>query len=254
MQKERQRFKKAYIRLRKRQQYNLKVIAMTLYWAGFTVLNGQNVKDMEGNVYPVIKIGSQVWMAENLKTTIYNNGDSIGTTSPSTLDITIENDPKYQWVYNDNENNLETYGRLYTWYAATDKRNICPTGWHVPSDAEWTTLTDYLTNNGYGYKDGKNEISKSMASTSGWTTNIIEGNAGNDEMTNNSSGFSAFPGGYRYGIGSFNGLGSYSYWWSSTEVNSTTAWYRNLSEQRNDAYRDNTNKQNGISVRCLKDH
>lgn len=234
--------------------FSLKVFAVTLFFTSFKELNGQNVKDIEGNIYPVIKIGSQVWMSENLRTSIYNNGDSIRTTSPSTLDITTENAPRYQWVYIDNESNLETYGRLYTWYAATDKRNICPAGWHLPSDAEWTTLTDYLTNNGYGYKDSKSEISKSMASTSGWTTNTIEGNAGNNQMSNNSSGFSAFPGGYRYGIGSFNGLGSYSYWWSTTEVYSTAAWYRNLSDQRNDIFRENSNKQNGLSIRCLKDH
>ena len=95
--------------------------------------------------------GSQVWMVENLKTTIYRNGDLVGTTTPATLDITSENTPEYQWAYDGIESNVVTYGRLYTWYAVTDSRNICPTGWHFPSDAVWITLIDYLKNNGYGY-------------------------------------------------------------------------------------------------------
>ena len=99
----------------------------------------------------MIPVGSQVWMAENLKTTMYRNGDLVGTTTPATLDITSENIPKYQWAYDGIESNVATYDRLYTWYAVTDSRNICPTGWHVPSDAVWITLIDYLKNNGYGY-------------------------------------------------------------------------------------------------------
>lgn len=91
-----------------------------------------------------MQIGTQVWMVENLKTTKYNNGDFIGTTSPTTLNIEAESSPKYQWAYDSNENNVSTYGRLYTWFATTDSRNICPTGWHIPTDAEWTTLVNFL--------------------------------------------------------------------------------------------------------------
>ncbi len=94
--------------------------------------------------YPVVEIGTQIWMAENLKTTKYSNGDLIGTTTPATLDITGESTPKYQWAYNGNESIVTTYGRLYTWFAVTDSRNVCPVGWHVPTDPEWTVLTDYL--------------------------------------------------------------------------------------------------------------
>jgi uncharacterized protein (TIGR02145 family) len=93
-----------------------------------------------------------------------------------------------------------------------------------------------------------------MASTSGWTTNSIEDNAGNDQISDNSSGFAAFAAGYRYGNGLFNGLGSFSYWWTATPAYSTNAWYRSISDQSNDVYRDNSSKQNGISVRCLKDN
>ena len=102
------------------------------------------VPDIDGNVYNTVTIGTQVWMAENLKTTKYRNGDLIGTTTPATLDISGESYTKYQWAYDGNESNVATYGRLYTWYAVTDTRNVCPTGWHVPTDAEWTTLTTFL--------------------------------------------------------------------------------------------------------------
>jgi uncharacterized protein (TIGR02145 family) len=102
------------------------------------------VTDGDGNIYGKVIIGTQVWLTENLKTTKYRNGDLIGTTTPAGLDIYDEVTPKYQWAYAGNEDNVATYGRLYTWYAITDTRNVCPTGWHVPSDAEWLTLENYL--------------------------------------------------------------------------------------------------------------
>ena len=89
---------------------------------------------MDGNVYTSVTIGTQVWMVENLKTTKYRNGDLIGTTTPSTLDISAEATPKYQWAYSGDGNNVNTYGRLYTWYAVTDTGNTCPLGWNVPTD------------------------------------------------------------------------------------------------------------------------
>ena len=101
--------------------------------------------------------------------------------------------------------------------------------------------------------DSGSEISKSIAAISGWITNSIAGNVGNDQTSNNCSGFTAFAGGYRYGSGLFNGFGSFSYWWSASEVYTTTAWYRSLSDHRNDVYRGSTSKQNGVSVRCVKD-
>lgn len=88
------------------------------------------VTDIDGNVYHTVTIGTQVWMVENLKVTKYRNGDLIGTTTPATLDISGEAEPKYQWVYDGKESNVSTYGRLYTWYAITDNRNVCPKGWH----------------------------------------------------------------------------------------------------------------------------
>jgi uncharacterized protein (TIGR02145 family) len=139
--------------------------------------------DPDGNVYTSVTIGTQVWMVENLKTTKYRNGDLIGTTNPATLDISTEPTPKYQWAYEGNESNVVTYGRLYTWYAATDPRNVCPTGWHVPSDVEWTTLENYLIANSFNY-DGstsENKIAKSLATATNWTSSSNTGAVGNTD-------------------------------------------------------------------------
>ena len=114
-----------------------------VFCIGLTKCQANSVKDIDGNIYRTITIGTQVWMAENLKTTRYRNGDLIGTTTPATLVIEGESAPKYQWAYDGNESNVATYGRLYTWYVATDSRNVCPIGWHVPTDAEWTVLTEF---------------------------------------------------------------------------------------------------------------
>jgi uncharacterized protein (TIGR02145 family) len=200
------------------------------------------VTDVDGNVYNTVMIGTQVWMKENLKTTKYNNGDLIGTTSPATLDIYGEDAAKYQWAYDGNESNVATYGRLYTWYAVTDSRNLCPTGWHVPSDAEWTALTDYLTNNGYGYEGSGGDIAKSMASS-----------VGNDQGSNNRSGFTALQSGCRLDDGTFVGVGFGGYWWSSTEDPTLNAYSREIYCDKSSVFNYLNVKQYGFSVRCLKD-
>ena len=214
------------------------------------------IKDSDGNVYTSVTIGTQVWMVENLKTTKYSNGDLIGTTAPATLDITSENIPRYQWAYGGNENNVNTYGRLYTWYAVIDSRNVCPTGWHVPTDAEWTILTDYLTNNGYGYQGSGSDIGKSMAATSGWRVDPTAGNVGNDQASNNSSGFTALPGGSRWSNGTFHYIGDDGYWFTSTELPVGYAWGRFMN-----FYSNSVNRRSGAiggggsgdTVRCLRD-
>jgi uncharacterized protein (TIGR02145 family) len=211
------------------------------------------VSDFEGNVYPTVLIGNQWWMAKNLKATKYNNGDQISTTAPVTLSIVNETSPKYQWAYLGNEGLAAIYGRLYTWNTVMDTRNICPTGWHLPSDTEWTTLTDYLISNGYGFQGSGDDIAKSMASTSGWLLHGIVGVPGNDQASNNSSGFTSLPGGIREPIGDFLYAGGDSYFWSSTENSATSAWYRIVDFDQFIIPRDNVNKKAGLSVRCLKD-
>ena len=207
------------------------------------------VEDRDGNIYQTIGIGSQIWMAENLKTTRYRNGDLIGTTAPATLDISGETTPRYQWAYDGNESNVATYGRLYTWYATTDSRNVCPEGWHVPSDSEWTILTDYLFINCYGYTSTvRTGIAKSLAATD-WHLGYSSSSG------NNSSGFTALPSGYRENTNrKFYGISLDCSWWSSTESSMTDANYRSMTYQNYlvSSYRDN--KQLGFSVRCLKDN
>ena len=214
---------------------------VTLKPTGNTVVNFNFVecRDADGYNYPVVQIGDQVWMAENLKTTRYRNGDPITE----------------QWAYNNDANNAAKYGRLYTWYAATDSRGIAPAGWHVPTDAEWTTLQNYLIANGYNY-DGTttgNKIAKALAATTDWYTYTGTGTPGADLTKNNSSGFTALPGGYRYDNGSFDYIGFYGFWWSSTENYATYAWGRSLGYGYYYLYSYYNPKSYGFSVRCLRD-
>jgi uncharacterized protein (TIGR02145 family) len=198
----------------------------------------ETVTDVDGNVYRTVTIGSRVWMAENLKATHYRNGDSIPHVTDSAL-----------WVgrttgaycdYNNSVANVATYGRLYNWFAVGDSRNIAPTGWHVPTDAEWQTLSDSL--GGSGVAGGKMK----EAGTTHW----IAPNTG----ATNESGFSALPGGYRYN--GFNGsfsMGYGAYFWSSTGINSSYAWSRHLYYDGSGFGHSSDVKGSGFSVRCVKD-
>jgi len=217
------------------------------------VINKGTIEDVEGNIYPTIKIGSQWWMAENLRTLTYNNGDIIGSTQPATLDISGETEPEYQWSYGGEEAAVESYGRLYTWYTISDDRGVCPSGWHVPTDAEWTILTDYLAGSGFGYEGSGTDIAKSMASAENWIPDGTPGSIGNSPETNNSSGFSAVPGGYRISSGVFQNTGIYTGWWSMVEKNSVSAWYRALYNNSSMMLRGSSNKRIGFSVRCIRD-
>ena len=214
-----------------------------------------SVTDINGNVYNTIIIGNQVWMQQNLKTTKYSNGDLIGTTVYASFDLDKSNEikPKYQWVYNGMESNVALYGRLYTWYTIIDSRNVCPIDWHVPTDVEWTTLTDYLTNNGYSYNGSGDKIAKSLAATFGWSKAGTAGNIGYDQTSNNSSGFAALPSGARYPYGSFGGIVSEGIWWSATKNDTTDAWNRSLYNSQSIIERGAWNKRIGYSVRCLRD-
>ena len=204
------------------------------------------VTDIDGNSYSTVQIGNQTWMAENLQTTRYRNGDLIGTTIPPTLDILSEINPKYQWAYDGEERNVATYGRLYTWSAATDSRGLCPTGWHLPSDYEWKLMEMALgmtqSQADLTLYRGTNQGTQ-LKSTSGW------GNNGNGT---NSSGFNAFPGGMRRLY--FENMGTSARFWSSTEGDGGYIWQRGLSSSEDRVFRrDNLWKIDGISVRCVKD-
>jgi uncharacterized protein (TIGR02145 family) len=203
------------------------------------------VKDIDGNVYHTITIGTQEWMVENLKTSKYRNGNLIGTTSPSTLDISGATEPKYQWAYDANESNVASYGRLYTWYAITDIRGICPIGWHIPSDDEWDILVNYL--GGSSVAGGKLKVTDTIY----WKANGpfgIHPNQGTNE-----SGFTALASGCRWATGTFFYKGYYTYWWSSTEDSPERAYHRSLGYEDDGVGRYNDPKNTGNSVRCIKD-
>lgn len=197
-----------------------------------------NIIDIDGNVYNTVTIGSQVWIKENLKTTKYRNGDIIGTTTPATLELLSQDNPKYQWAYAGNESTVSTYGRLYTWFAATDSRKVCPTGWHLPSDSEWNTLITFL--------GGEAGSKLKETGTSHW----ISPNTG----ASNTSGFTALPGGHRQEGGAFVDIGDNAYWWSSTEGSLISAWGRTLHNNTVNVFTSSTPKSYGYSVRCVKDN
>jgi uncharacterized protein (TIGR02145 family) len=225
--------------------------------------SGPTVTDIDGNVYHTVTIGSQVWMVENLRTTHFRNGDPI-LTSTEDSGMPGPNTYKCYWDYNRDANNSAIYGRLYGRDAASDKRNIAPEGWHVPSVVEWTTLFDYLTNNGYGYKGSGNGIAKSMAAKSGWRQSSDEGDAGNDQPGNNSSGFKALSVGcYSAWYNSrgqhvgwwrgFVGLGYEGLWWG---IDSVSSFRGGVHYDSSTIYKPNYDLDNfpvGISIRCVKD-
>lgn len=216
------------------------------------------ITDVEGNIYNTVTIGTQVWMAENLKATKYRNGDLIGTTIPASLDISGESSPKYQWAYSGNETNVPTYGRLYTWYTITDSRNVCPLNWHVSTDNEWIVLENYLITNGYNY-DGSttgNKIAKALSSTTLWNSSTIEGSVGNLDYVayRNKSGFTALPSGVRYPNGAYYNLGSSGEYQTATASSPAYNWYRAVNSQSIaiDRY-GATGKSFAWAVRCVKD-
>jgi uncharacterized protein (TIGR02145 family) len=207
-----------------------------------------DIIDKDGNVYTSVNIGTQTWLDENLITTKYNNGDNIGTTIPATLDISNESAPKYQWAYNGDESSVSSFGRLYTWYAVTDSRGICPTGWHVPTDAEWKTLEMNLGIT-QGQADGTDwrgtDQGTQLKSTTKWQ--------GNGNGTN-SSGFNAVGCGSRdLTSDPFHGVSVWGHYWTTTTTDATTAWAHSVTYNLNGIYRHNWNKGYGLSVHCIKD-
>jgi uncharacterized protein (TIGR02145 family) len=188
--------------------------------------------------YDWIKIGDQVWMAENLKATKYNDGSSIPLVTDNTEWGNLTT-PGYCWYGND-ESKKTPYGALYNWYVVNED-NLCPTGWHVPSDAEWTMLTTYL--------GGELVTGGKLKSTD--TTYWFSPNTG----ATNESGFTALPGGWRTNGGTFPYFGKDGGFWSSTECSTLTisAWFRDVSYNSNEVWRSYFPKVYGFSVRCLKD-
>ena len=212
----------------------------------------------DGAPYPSIVYGTQEWTVENACHITYRDGTPIPEVTNATE---WENLTTGAWSYFDND---PTKGKLYNWYAVmgihdtdpnTPNKEFASEGWHVPSDAEWTTLEEYLIANGYNY-DGSttgNKIVKAMASTTGWNSSTDLGAIGNDQSLNNSSGFNAFPVGVRVDIGSFSNEGYFAVFWSSTEKNTNYVWQRNLGKDYSILYRGDSKKHLGFSVRFVRD-
>ncbi len=215
----------------------------------------QGVTDYDGNHYNAVLIGNQVWMAENLKVTHYPDGTAIPLVTDNTAweNLGDNNTEDAYCYYNNNAGGeADTYGALYTWAAAmgdnavssstnpSGVQGVCPDGWHLPSDAEWTELTDYL---------GGTSVAGGKLKETG-TTHWNSPNTG----ATNESGFSALPGGYRYySDGGSYYMGDYGDWWSATEYSSSYAWSRSFYRGDATSPQYNGSKSNGFSVRCVRD-
>ena len=207
------------------------------------------ISDNDGNPYETVLIGTQCWTKQNLKVTKYNDGSNIPEIPGSgTWDNTIVTGART--VYADLPSNLSTYGYLYNWYSATDSRKICPTGWHVPTDGEWTTLIQFIDPMANASTTGPQSTTaggnlKSISTL--WNT-ATPPSPGTDNY-----GFSALPGGFRYLDGSFQDIRNISFFWSTTDYPSNDAWNRNLNFGSSDVNKYNYLKSLGGSIRCLKD-
>lgn len=215
---------------------------------------GDTVQDIDGNVYKTIKIGDQVWLAENLRTTRYKDGTPIP--------LVTENDT---WAalstgaysnYNNLESNAATHGRLYNWYAVNSGK-LAMEGWRVPDEDDWATLENYLTASGYNYDgtNSRNRFAKSLASKTGWEPSDEPGTPGADQQDNNRTGFSGYPYGRRDRDGLFDLFGSHAYWWSATASSSpANANLRFLSYNGYSLNFLGTVKQSGFSVRLIRNN
>jgi uncharacterized protein (TIGR02145 family) len=224
------------------------------YYNGATWVNTGDNKSCgtisyDGKVYRTIIIGTQCWMAQNL-----NIGTRINGTSNQTNNGTIE-----KYCYGNSESNCDTYGGLYQWSEMMNHsttpgaQGICPVGWHIPTDGEFTILTNYLTSQTAYLCDNNTEyIGKALASLLYWNSGSLTCAIGNNTGANNASGFAGLPGGFRYTDGSMNNISKTGVWWSSTEYSTADAWERHLYLAEGVVFRQNTSKTWGFSVRCIR--
>lgn len=224
----------------------------------FTTIDG--LLNCNGSPVPTIVYGTREWTVENACHITYRDGTPIPQVSSS---VEWNNLTTGAWCYYDND---PTKGKLYNWYAVmgihdtdpnTPNKEFAPGGWHVTTDLEWSILEEYLIAAGYNY-DGtttQNKIAKAMASTTGWNSSTITGVPGNDQSLNNSSGFNAFPEGYRYYSGEFVAEGDDARFWSSDDTSAANfnAWYRSLSHNIRSLNREFHLKKAGFSVRFVRD-
>lgn len=216
-----------------------------------------SVTDIDGNEYQTVRIGNQLWMCENLRTTRFRNGDIIPTTTPATKDIRFEYMPKYQWAYKGDETLVAKSGRLYTWYTVTDNRGLAPEGWRIPTTKDFDALEKYLIDNGFNYPEHSGDyadfLGKALASTTQWDTNNITGNVGCNPSVNNITNFNAYPVGYKTDNGSFVFDGWTTIFWSSNAQDNSNGYGRQITADDPDLWNCYSPKTFGASVRCVKD-
>lgn len=204
------------------------------------------VVDAEGNVYETVKIGKQEWMAENLKSAKFCNEDEIFLVEDSAQWSNLSESAAA--IYMNDIENEAIYGRLYNWYAVNDIRNICPCGWHVPSDFDWTVLITYIDSLAIPYVHGVQSYTAGGKMKDKSNEYWQDPNA---EATN-TIGFSGLPGGLRLSNGAFSAIGLNGYWWSTKDSEANTAWSRNLFYDFGYVGRGYSPKNVGFSVRCIK--
>jgi uncharacterized protein (TIGR02145 family) len=211
------------------------LLALALFLAGLTGCNSNTVKDIEGNSYKTVTIGTKIWMAENLKTTKFNDGEVIPIVSENDIWTKLQT-PAVSWYNNDPDAYRKTYGALYNWYTINTGK-VCPSGWHVATEEEWSSLF---------FLDGSGSVGGKLkeAGTSHWKSP-------NTDATNE-TGFTGLPGGYRSIEGVFNYIGISGYWWSSTSFNDTYGLFYNLRFKYGVLYKSKSEKYCGFSVRCVK--
>lgn len=203
------------------------------------ILHGLDVTDIDGNVYHTVIIGTQEWMVENLKTTKYRNGDTIPEVTGNTAWINLNTGAYCVYETEDKNAQIETYGRLYNYYAVTDPRHIAPEGWHIPSITEWETLINFL--GGESVAGGKMK----EAGLAHWKIP--------NEGADNSSGFTALPGSWRENGRFEPPLGIAGLWWSSTMKDDKSQWTLCLTSGFGMALTGPGSLSYGLSVRCVKD-
>ena len=224
---------------------------------GYPCPNADTLTDIDGNIYNTVQLGNQCWMRENLRTTRYANGIDIMLSSSYYEGVC-------RYYPNNNGSNVPTYGYLYSWHAVmggspssdanpSGVQGVCPNGWHVPSDSEWTQLTDYVSSqNQYICGADSNHIGKALAADFlSWSNDTTTCAVGNNPSLNNSTNFSAVPAGHRYDNGFFGFL-TYLGFWSSTQYSYYRAYERGISWYRAVVYRQDYKKSDGLSVRCLR--
>ena len=218
----------------------------------------ETVRDVDGNVYNTLIVGKQIWIVENLKTTKYNDGTPINLIIDDVKwkDYSFSIEGAYCW-YENNISNKAKYGALYNWYAVKTG-NLAPVGWRVPSEWDWAELENYLVANGYNYDRtiSGNKIGKSLAAQTDWKSSSDVGDVGNDTSTNNSTGFSALPGGCRSDDGNFLSRFILGCWWSSTQsgldYETVSACMTYLHHDACDLYRGSYDMKFGFSVRVVR--